>query len=50
MMEGYGIYHWIDGSSYEGEYKASLKDGRGKYIYPDGRIYEGEWRAGVKHG
>ena len=45
-----GVFTWIDGRRYEGEYQMDKKHGYGKYIWVDGRIYEGEWKNGKQHG
>ena len=42
-MEGKGIFSWIDGRKYVGEYKNDLKHGIGTFTWPDGRCYHGEW-------
>lgn len=36
-MHGKGIYTWIDGRRYEGEYYNDKKHGFGNYIWADGR-------------
>lgn len=38
-MEGKGVFTWVDGRKYEGEYLDDKKHGYGKFIWPDGRIY-----------
>lgn len=45
-MEGYGVYIWSDGRSYEGQYKDDKKSGFGIYYWTDGRKYEGWWYKG----
>ena len=42
-MEGKGLFVWLDGKKYEGEYLNDLKHGQGKFEWPDGRVYEGMW-------
>jgi hypothetical protein len=50
-IEGHGKYQWTDGSHYEGEVKASLRDGVGTFIAPnDEAKYTGEWKDGLRHG
>lgn len=41
VKEGYGVYKWSDGSSYEGEFKKGLFSGKGIYSWPDGSTYKG---------
>jgi len=40
-MEGQGVFTWVDGRKYEGEYLDDKKHGYGKFVWPDGRIYKG---------
>ena len=42
--DGVGYYKWLDGSSYEGEWKENKLDGNGIYKFKDGSIYKGEWK------
>ena len=48
--EGKGVYHFSDGTWYEGEFVANMHHGHGTIHYASGASYEGEWRAGKKHG
>ncbi len=41
MRFGKGIYQWIDGSYYNGEWKADKMNGKGTYRSVDGVITEG---------
>lgn len=41
MRYGQGIYQWIDGSYYNGEWKADKMNGKGSYRSVDGIITEG---------
>ena len=36
MREGKGVYYWLDGARYEGDYKQGEQDGLGRFIRPDG--------------
>jgi hypothetical protein len=38
-MEGFGKESWLDGSWYEGQYKANCKHGRGLFVWPNGNSY-----------
>ena len=42
-MDGYGVYTWLDGRKYEGQYKKDKKHGNGVYTWADGRKYDGQW-------
>jgi hypothetical protein len=42
-MHGEGVFTWVDGRKYKGEYKNDKKDGYGTFEWPDGRRYEGFW-------
>ena len=46
-MHGFGIYTWLDGRKYEGEYHMNKKHGMGTYTYSDGSQYNGSWMNGV---
>ena len=48
--EGKGVYHFADGTWYEGEFVASMRHGYGTIHYGSGSSYEGQWRNGLKHG
>ena len=49
-MHGYGIYIYVDGVRYEGQFSNDKKEGFGIYYWIDGRIYEGYWHKGKQHG
>ncbi len=38
---GFGIYRWIDGSVYEGEYSDDLRHGKGRFLWANGESYDG---------
>lgn len=41
-MHGWGIYKWIDGSTYEGELKYGVPMGQGRITdYKSGQVHEG---------
>lgn len=42
-MEGKGVFTWLDGRKYVGEYSCDKKHGNGIFTWPDGRCYDGEW-------
>lgn len=48
--EGYGVFIWVDGEYYEGQFKANKPHGYGVYHYKNGDAYEGDFVNGVKHG
>ena len=43
LLNGYGIFTWVDGSKYKGQFKKGLKSGKGKYTDIEGDSYEGDW-------
>lgn len=45
-----GIYTWVDGRKYEGEWQNNSMHGRGIYTWKNGRKYEGEYMHDKKHG
>jgi hypothetical protein len=45
-MHGKGIFTWIDGRKYVGDYKNDKKHGHGVFHWPDKRKYEGFWKNG----
>lgn len=50
MKHGLGLFHWVDGSNYYGEFIENNIEGRGKYVWADGREYDGEWKENKMHG
>lgn len=40
-MHGKGIYKWLDGRMYYGDYVNDKKHGFGVYVWADGRAYVG---------
>ena len=49
-MHGNGVFTWVDGRRYEGEYVEDKKEGFGRFVWPDGREYVGSWKNGKQHG
>lgn len=49
-MAGIGVYRWVDGRTYNGEFQSDRKHGYGVYTWPDGRQYSGYWVEGKQHG
>ena len=47
-MEGKGIFYYLDGKVYKGEWKRGVKEGYGIEEGPD--TYEGQWLDNVKCG
>jgi hypothetical protein len=47
---GNGIFYYVDGSRYEGDWIQDKREGRGKFFYLDGDIYEGEFKSGTREG
>ncbi len=50
VLDGFGQFKGIDGSSYIGTFENGLPDGEGTYIESDGSIYIGAFKNGMKHG
>lgn len=49
-FHGWGVYTYLAGGKYEGEWQYGQKDGMGRRDWPDGSRYEGEWRNNQPHG
>lgn len=49
-MDGFGIYTWSDGRTYQGFYKEDKKHGFGIYKWSDSKSYSGWWYEGKQHG
>ena len=47
---GRGIYKYVNGQKYEGQFKAGLPDGKGVSIYADGNKYIGDYKNGAWDG
>ena len=43
MMNGKGIYRWVNGDVYDGEWNMNMMHGDGKFFYQNGQSYEGIW-------
>ena len=48
--EGYGLYVWNNGESYEGDWVNGLKHGKGTWLGQKGDSYSGEWKFGKADG
>ena len=40
-MHGKGVFEWLDGRKYIGEYIEDKKEGKGMFEWPDGKKYIG---------
>jgi hypothetical protein len=48
---GYGVQTFSDGSVYEGDFDADLRQGKGIFRWArQGNVYEGEWNLNLRHG
>lgn len=47
---GYGVFTWIGGDKYEGEWNSSLKHGKGNDQFSNGDSYTGEYKNGKPDG
>jgi len=50
VRQGKGIYRWVNGDIYEGDFVDGKKEGEGKLFRADGSRYEGPWENDVAHG
>ena len=50
IMNGFGVYTWKDGRTYEGYYIDDKKHGFGVYTWSDQKRYAGWWWGGKQHG
>ena len=45
-MHGKGVFIWLDGRKYIGDYVEDKKQGYGEFYWKDGRVYKGNWHNG----
>ncbi len=51
MRHGKGVYQYVDGQAYVGEWRDGRMHGSGKLYYGDKKLrYEGEFQQGLFHG
>ena len=50
QKHGTGIYRWIDGSIYEGDYSDDLRHGKGRFLWANGESYEGDYLKDERTG
>jgi len=50
LYQGHGVFSWVDGALYAGNWQQGKQHGRGTLIFADGRRYEGAWAHGLRHG
>jgi hypothetical protein len=50
QREGYGVLHLLDGSLYEGFFKANQMQGRGRLLNSEGFCYEGDFEQNKANG
>lgn len=50
IKEGFGYYHYDDGSSYFGQWKQEKKHGKGLFFYENGEVYYGDWENNNRKG
>ena len=43
QKNGIGIYRWMDGSFYEGEYQDDKRHGKGRFLWANGESYKGAY-------
>lgn len=49
-MHGEGVYVFVSGSVYRGNFDTNCFDGEGTYTFPDGGSYKGHWKSNRMHG
>tara|TARA_Y100000385_G_C13022834_1_gene606961 strand:- start:377 stop:817 length:441 start_codon:yes stop_codon:yes gene_type:complete len=49
-FKGHGVFHWDNGSIYDGAWKDGMQDGNGDFIYDNGDRYKGHFTQGKKNG
>ncbi len=49
-QNGQGTIVWVNGDTYEGEWKNGEEHGQGTMVWANGDTYEGEWKNGAIHG
>lgn len=42
--EGYGVYNFISGDVYKGEFVQSQKNGKGIYYFANGEVFQGQFK------
>ena len=47
---GSGIYRWLDGSTYDGEYANDLRHGTGRFLWVNGESYKGDYLKDERTG
>lgn len=47
---GHGVYYWIDGQVYIGEFVNGERTGYGVMHFTDSSIYEGQFKQGLREG
>ena len=48
MKEGNGIFYFLEGEKYTGEFKKDKLEGKGVYYLDEDLQYEGTWENGIK--
>jgi len=43
-LNGTGIFHFSDGTTYKGQWKDGKREGQGFFSLPNGTTYEGQWK------
>ncbi len=50
LPHGHGIYKWVNGDVYEGEWKHGQRHGHGVCSFSSGNKYDGQWKTNMKCG
>ena len=49
-MTGFGVFEWIDGRSYGGDWNQNTMNGFGMYQWPNDSMFTGFYKDDQKHG
>jgi len=50
IRNGFGTYHWCNGSLYAGQWKLDKREGHGTRTWPNGNKYVGDYKNHKRHG
>jgi hypothetical protein len=46
-MEGRGIFTYVNGDEYNGQWVNGKMHGRGKFVWSNGEVFDGDWANDV---
>lgn len=50
IKNGFGIYEYVNGDIYKGQFMNGKSHGKGMLMYRNGDTYDGEWKSGERSG